>query len=379
MTRMVSLTRDQSWAAVRMGCTIMPISPRNLTNTDEAIHMIKTGLGVAGKQNPYVLAGDAEIARGIDGLDILQGSTKILASTETAVPPPPGWIPFQSLMDGPRDSSGPPGADRPPVSDGGVVLFTSGTTSLPKGMYHGHAKNPTVVLCSRGPPGGRGILGPGSVLCCSMPTNHAMGWMCTTWSMMAGASLIVAGAAFDPAVVLDKLFRERATLTVLVPAMIHALAAAKVASPEYSSRPLDHVESVMLGGSSLTSEHVKLVTETLGLPGFENLFGCTEGFFTASGWTSDIATIAGGHDMSVGQPLPGFAVRIVDPETGEIVPRNVLGELHGSGSSMIRPYIGDVGKDAWYTENGVLWYKSGDQARMDDEGRLFITGRYKEM
>lgn len=199
---------------------------------------------------------------------------------------------------------------------------------------------------------------------------------------MTGTALAIPGQAFEPVSMLDTLYRERATHTSLVPTMIYALVAAKSASPQYAHRPLSHLENVMLGGSGVTPEHLRLITEELGATGVENFYGCTEGLFVGSGCASasEIASIVDGQDVSVGWPAPGYRMKVVDPETGETVPRNVLGEVHGYGWCMCEPYIGGVGQDAWYSdEKGQRWYKTGDQGRMDERGRLFIMGRYKEM
>lgn len=199
---------------------------------------------------------------------------------------------------------------------------------------------------------------------------------------MMGTAVVIPGQAFEPASMLEALYREQATHTVMVPTMIYGLVAAKAANTAYAHRPLSHLEDVMLGGSAVTPEHLRMITEELGATGLENAYGCTEGLSIYSGCTpaSEIPSIVDGENACVGWPVFGYRVKVVDPETGKTVPRNVLGEIHGYGWCMPEPYIGGVGKDNWYSdEKGQRWYKTGDQARMDDQGRLFIMGRYKDM
>lgn len=199
---------------------------------------------------------------------------------------------------------------------------------------------------------------------------------------MVGAAAVVPGPAFEPAGMLDTLYREQATHTVMVPTMIYALVAAKAANAKYANRPLSHIENVMLGGAAVTPEHLRMTKEELGATGVENFYGSTEGVMVCSGCTpvSEILSIVDGEEVSVGWPVFGYRVKVVDPETGKTVPRNVRGEIHGCGWCMPEPYIGGVGKDTWYSdEEGLRWYKSGDQGRMDDRGRLFVMGRYKDM
>lgn len=170
--------------------------------------------------------------------------------------------------------------------------------------------------------------------------------------------------------------------TVLVPTMIYALLAAKAASPRYANRPLSDLESVMMGGAGVSAGHCRLITEELGAMGVQNSFACTEGMLCNSGNThaSQIASICDGEDVCAGAPVMGYRLKIADPETGETVPRNVFGEIHCWGAYMPKGYIGGVGADAYYQdERGQQWYKTGDQGRVDEQGRLFVTGRYKDM
>lgn len=164
--------------------------------------------------------------------------------------------------------------------------------------------------------------------------------------------------------------------------MVYALVAAKVANPQYASRPFTDLKNVVLGGAALTTEHLRLMTEDLGAMGITHFYGSTEGMLVSSGAVeaSDFASIVYGEDVSVGRPMMSYRVKVVDPETGETVPRNVFGEIHGYGWCMPEPYIGGDGKDTWYSdEKGQRWYKTGDQGRVDEQGRLFVTGRYKDM
>lgn len=346
--------------------------------------MIKTGLSVSSGTRPVVLVGDEQLAAAVDNLEVLQTATRIILSNGESSDQK-GWIPFQSLMDSTyhiqlsseriADILGPN-----PSHHGGSILFTSGTTALPKGLYHPYQQNMGRIFPRRYQRGGLGNLVPGSKLVSTLPNNHAMGWLCVTASLMTGAALIYPGPAFDPSLMRDTIFGERVTHMMMVPTMIHALVAVKAASSRFANQPLDFVENVMLGGTSLSVADVGLVMSTLGVRGFENFYGCSEGLLTSSQWAGDANEVADGNDISAGGPLRGYRLLIVDPETGEVVPRGVLGEVHCSGPSLIGGYIGGVGKDAWYTDrDGTSCYRTGDQGKIDEQGRLFITGRYKDM
>lgn len=78
---------------------------------------------------------------------------------------------------------------------------------------------------------------------------------------------------------------------------------------------------------------------------------------------------------STGPPAPGVKIRICDPSTGEILARGERGELHQSGPLIISQYIGNASPESFYEEADELWFRTGDEAVMDAEGEIRITGR----
>lgn len=83
--------------------------------------------------------------------------------------------------------------------------------------------------------------------------------------------------------------------------------------------------------------------------------------------------------VPVGWAGAGHAFRVADPESNEVVPLCELGELQASGPA-IAHYLGDAGKSGFYIDSkGRRWLKTGDQAKINKEGCIFITGRYKDM
>lgn len=358
-----------SYAAIKLGCVVIPISPRNLKNEVEVRHMVNTGLTVSKGERPIIVAADEHLAFQIDELGMFQDAVKVILGANRYS----DWETFQSHMD--QTAQGFDGTLTPSIPEnGGSVIFTSGTTSLAKGVFRANA-NWAAAYVGRAMVEGHMEAGDRAI--CNLPNNHAMGFITLTNSMSVGAGVVFPGSAFDPELTLEAFYREKVTHTMMVPTMIHALLSVKAA--KYPDRPLEDLKNVTFGGASLSPETLKLATRDLGAKGGENIFGCTEGLMTSSGCTSDFRKIIDGEDVSIGWPLAGYGIRIVDPDTGEIVPRGALGEIHGCGPSVDGPYIGGVGADNWYEDDGRLWYKTGDAGRMDDKGRSFITGRFKDM
>ncbi|KAJ0270439.1 putative NRPS-like protein biosynthetic cluster [Colletotrichum noveboracense] len=220
-----------------------------------------------------------------------------------------------------------------------------------------------------------------------LPNNHGNGWSCIQTAHGRGAALVFPGPAFStPEALLSTFRQEQITHTLLVPTLIHAL----VAAMEKDQPPLGSLISVTFGGTILTRQEVLATTKVLGAKVVENAYGCTEGALTStgsvyiSGAGPDIYFF-GSEEMSVGKPPMGHGIKIVDPATGRIVPRNVTGEIHGYGPMIYREgkwgYIQHEEQKAFYTEKGTgrVWFQTGDMGRMDENGDLFITGRYKDM
>jgi acyl-CoA synthetase (AMP-forming)/AMP-acid ligase II len=163
--------------------------------------------------------------------------------------------------------------------------------------------------------------------------------------------------------------------TTLVPTMVHALAGLK----ESLGYKLDSLVSVTFGGAVLTPDVLHMSISALGARGVENMFGMTEGLIIRPGNQRDVSRLLDGQEVTVGTVFAGCGIKIIDPDTNQVVPVNMLGELQGTAPS-IGPYIGGISADSFSTDaEGRLWFKSGDQARMDERGRVFIMGRYKDM
>ncbi|WP_338700539.1 long-chain fatty acid--CoA ligase [Streptomyces sp. Q6] len=247
-------------------------------------------------------------------------------------------------------------------TDVAVLLYTSGTTGTPKGamLSHGNLRHNTeaVVFDIR-------AVSEGDVVVGCLPLFHAFGQVCAmNAAVRAGASLTLI-PRFDPAAVLHAIDRDRATVFQGVPTMYAAL---------LQHQPDVDVSTLRLctsGGASLPVEV---------LHGFEQRFGCTvlEGFGMSE--TSPVATFnhpdrprkAG----SVGTPIRDVEVRLLD-ESGHDVAAGDIGELSVRGPNVMQGYWNRPEDTDAVIPDG--WLRSGDLARRDEDGYLYIVDRKKDM
>ncbi|WP_406005027.1 long-chain fatty acid--CoA ligase [Streptomyces sp. NBC_00637] len=248
------------------------------------------------------------------------------------------------------------------VDDVAVLLYTSGTTGRPKGatLTHGGLRHNTevnTVHVQR--------MTPEDVVVGCLPLFHIFGQICTmSVAVRAGASLTLI-PRFEPQAVLDAIARDRATVFEGVPTMYAAL----LQHP--SQADVSTLRMCVSGGASLPVEV---------LHGFERRFGCAvlEGFGMSE--TSPVVTFnhpdrprkAG----SIGTPIRDVRVRLLD-EKGQDVEPGQVGELAVRGPNVMKGYWNRPEETAAAIPDG--WLRSGDLARQDEDGYLYIVDRKKDM
>lgn len=205
----------------------------------------------------------------------------------------------------------------------------------------------------------------------------------------------------DPAAALvQALHLERCTDVLVVPTMVRALAAAKLSSfsslSSYSV-PLSRQAQaeaqaeygggwgplrccISMAGSPCTPAHVDEAARGLGAESFQNAWGMTENVIIPSGPCAcdcPEALVRDGH-VSIGAVPDGLRLKICPPGARDPLLRGVPGELHVSSRIITGEYIGLESSD-YYDMDGRRWFKTGDRARIDRDGLIFVVGRYKDM
>jgi fatty-acyl-CoA synthase len=249
------------------------------------------------------------------------------------------------------------------------IQYTSGTTGFPKGAtlsHHNILNNGFLV-------GEMIKYTEQDRVCIPVPFYHCFGMVmgnlgCTSH----GACMVVPAAAFDPLATLEAVAAERCTSLYGVPTMFIA----QLAHPRFGEFDLTSLRTGIMAGSPCPVEVMKQVQSRMHMPEVTICYGMTE--------TSPVSTQSSWNDpldrrvSTVGRVHPHVEIKIVDPESGAIVPRGVPGELCTRGYSVMAGYWGndEATRDAIDTAG---WMHTGDLATADEEGYVNIVGRIKDM
>jgi fatty-acyl-CoA synthase len=246
------------------------------------------------------------------------------------------------------------------------IQFTSGTTALPKGVriHHRGMVQTSFAFAERlGLPEGGVWVDP-------MPQFHTAGnVLATMGALWQRAEHVV--LAFTPAAAVRAVAERGATLVSAAPTLLHLM----MAEPGFDVAGRDRLRVVFTGGSTLTATVVDEVERRFGAA-LAVTFGMTETCGSAL-LTAPLADSPQVRRTTVGHPLAGTAVRVVDPE-GAVVPRGEPGELLLRGDRLTRGYHDDPAATAAAIDPDG-WLRTGDLAAMDPDGRLRIVGRLKDM
>jgi fatty-acyl-CoA synthase len=245
------------------------------------------------------------------------------------------------------------------------LMYTSGTTSRPKGVQISHGNVAWKDLAHIVE---FGLTKDDRTLICG-PLYHVGGLDMPgigTWH--AGGSIILV-RRFDAADVVATIERDRPTIVWLAPAMMIPI----LQLPDVSERDLSSVRLVIGGGEKMPEPLVRRVLDAFPGVWFADAYGLTE---TVSGDTFNDAEHMLSKVGSVGRPVPHLEVRIVDDE-GFAVPRGEVGEIALRGPKVTSGYWRDAEATARSWRNG--WFHTGDVGRLDDDGFLFVEDRKKDM
>jgi len=241
-----------------------------------------------------------------------------------------------------------------------VIIYTSGTTGVPKGAVLSHrnlTRNSEML---------QEVLHiqPQDNVLCVLPMYHCFAWTCSVINPLNYGASITILDSFAPKETIDIIRREKVSVLYVVPSICSLLT--KLASLE----DIASVRYVIIGGTTLPLQIARNFTAKFGVDIMEG-YGLSE--------ASPVVAVNPPNGVkigSIGLPLPDIQVRTIDAN-GQDVPVNESGELLVRGDMVMLGYWKLPDDTAATLQNG--WLHTGDIARQDEDGYLYIVDRLKDM
>jgi long-chain acyl-CoA synthetase len=258
----------------------------------------------------------------------------------------------------PEPISGSPPPENP--KNEALLVFSSGTTGLPKAVRHTHASLAAAVrhwrealqLTSR------------DRIQVTTPPSHILGLLNILTALRTGAWM-----RLHPRFDIDQMLRHIENDRITVEMAVAPIALAIASHPELESYDLSSLRFIMWGATPVDASIAETVTRRTGV-GWVPAYGTTELPVIACN------PLSGPRLDAVGRPVPGVDLRVVSLETGEPVCPGEVGEIQARSESLMAGYL-----PAEATTEVLCggWYRTGDVGWLDADGWLRITDRLKEM
>lgn len=246
------------------------------------------------------------------------------------------------------------------------IIYSSGTTGIPKGITHDHRRRidwaRSIALALR--------YDSRAITLCPIGLYSNISWVSMLSTFVVGGTLVIE-RRFEPERVLRTIETHRISHGSLVPIIVQRL----LESPLFGKTDMRSLRALMCCGSPLPLPIKQRALHDFGCA-FIELYGLTEGVIT----TLDPEE-AEGREMSVGKPLPGTDILLID-ETDRPVEPGESGEIVSRGHITMTGYYRRPEANAestWIDPTGAAWLRTGDIGRFDEHGYLFIVDRKKDM
>ena len=297
----------------------------------------------------------------------------------------PQVIALESVIGEPADWAKLPDRPLPSVEVGpedyATIFYTSGTTGKPKGALATN-RNITSNIMAAGIGGARAFLrrgerppapdpaAPQMTMLLSVPFFHATGCFAILNPMLAGGAKLVMMHRWDPVRAFELIEREKITAAGGVPTIAWQL----IEHPLRGNYDLSSLQSVAYGGAPSAPELVRKITETFPKSQPGNGWGMTE---TSASATGNSAEDYQNRPDSCGVAVPVTDLKVMTVEGDRELAIGEVGELWCRGPQVVRAYWNKPEATAQTFVDG--WVKTGDLARLDDEGFCFMIDRAKDM
>ncbi|MCJ1356841.1 MAG: hypothetical protein MMC33_006837 [Icmadophila ericetorum] len=286
-------------------------------------------------------------------------------------------IPFEDVLQSQKGAEAGRGLPKLNPNDIVNIQFTSGTTSMPKAASLSHRS----ILNNGKSIGDRMLLTEKDVVCCPPPLFHCfgciLGYMATATH---GSAIVFPSEAYNPLATLKSVQEEKCTALYGVPTMFSA-ELELLGNGTVAREGFQYLRTGIAAGSSVPAELMRKLHRELNLTELTICYGMTE--------TSPVSAMTTTDDPlekrinTVGRLLPHVEAKVVDPQDWtKILPVGTRGELAVSGYLVMKKYWGDekrTNEVMIADSDGKLWMHTGDEASMDPEGYVQITGRIKDL
>lgn len=356
------------WACVSMGIAVVGMNA--WWTAEEMAYGLEDS-------KPKVLFADGErIARTAERPQMLDGITLVATRTDRL---PDGAVPWADVVAQGGDM---PAATVDP-NDDACIFYTSGTTGFPKGAQLTHrgcitnllnmmfSAQVTALATQRG----TGVFVdpnapvPIPVVLLTTPLFHVTANNCGAYATTAAGGKLVLMYKWDPTAALQLIEREKVSSMSGVPVMAREI----ITHPDFAKYDTSSLLALAGGGAQLPPDLVGKIDKTVATARPGTGYGMTE--------TSGIITSVSGDFFvdkpeSCGPAMPTFETRVVDDAGNEVAP-GMPGELLVKGAPVIKGYLNREKATAESIQDG--WLRTGDVARIDKDGFIFIVDRKKDM
>lgn len=334
---------------LRAGAVAVPLNPiAPATEVQRELDIVQAAAVFAGPMAQPALDGVAT-----DAPIVAIDQANIAAST-----------PLHSLVEQVQGADLPPPVERSD-SDLALLLFTSGTAGTPKAamLSHGNLLANIEQLDAHPSP----IATETDIALGVLPLFHILGLNVLLGTTLHAGAAVVLVERFDPIETASLVERHKVTVVAGPPAMWQAWAA----TPGVRQESFVTVRVAVSGAAPLTAEVAEAVQKQLGVR-LEQGYGLTE---SSPALTLAIGT--GAPATSVGRPIPGVTLRLVDGD-GNDVPVGDQGEIWAKGDNIFGGYWSDPEQTAAVLSDDG-WLRTGDIGVVDDHGLLYIVSRSKDL
>ena len=353
------------YGILKAGATVVPLNVL-LKSREVAYHLADSDAKAY-----FCFEGTADLPigqAGYDGFNKTDGCEEFFLITvdPTAASPIDGVTTFGSAV-----------ADQAPTfetvqtdeNDTAVILYTSGTTGQPKGAELSHSNMHSNAKASKDL-FGADAEDPDTYLC-ALPLFHSFGQTTIQNAAFAFGGTVVMLPRFEAQAALGLMQKEKVTFFAGVPTMYWGLLGALDDSVDVKALARN-LRVAASGGSSLPVDIIREFQDRFGI-GIKEGYGLSE--------TSPVASFAPpGYDPrpgSIGVPIPGVEMKLIDDEWKEIAGTDEVGEIAIKGPNVMKGYYNRPEATAEVIHDG--WFRSGDLAKRDDQGFYYIVDRSKDM